>query len=117
MIKFFANLRASLIVGQANKHLQNQRYRDALERAERALKLDLNENFTWSCLLIAGKSRVHLGDVDRAEEQLERARAILAPRLECQPDSTHLRHILEDIERYLDAIERQRDGTASSDDS
>ncbi len=117
MFKFFENLRASLIVGQASKHLQNQRYRDALERAERALKLDLNENFTWSCLLIAGKSRVHLGDVDRAEEQLERARAMLAPRLERQPDSTHLRHILEDIERYLDAIQRHRDESVPDDDA
>ncbi len=110
MFKFFESLHASLVVGQASKHLRNERYRDALERAERALSLDLNENFTWSCLLIAGKSRVHLGDVDRAEAQLHEAREILAPRLERQPESTHLRHIVDEIDRYLDAIERHRVG-------
>ena len=117
MFKFLESLHASLIVGQASKHLQNQRYRDALERAEHALRLDLNENFTWSCLLIAGKSRVHLGDIDRAEPQLERARSMLAPRLEREPDSMHLRHILEDIEHYLDAIERHRAGQAGDGDT
>ena len=117
MFRFLESLRASLLVGQASKHLRNERYRDALERAERALTLDLNENFTWSCLLIAGKSRVHLGDLDRAEEQLRKAREMLEPRRERQPDSTHLRHILEDIERYLDAIERHRAGQSAGEDT
>ncbi len=115
MFKFLESLHASFVVGQANKHFRNERYRDALERAERALALELNENFTWLCLLIAGKSRVHLGDVDRAEEQLRRAQAMLAPRLERQPESQHLQHIVADLERYLDAIERHRSGADGND--
>ena len=110
MFKFFDSLRASLVVGQANKHFRNQRYRDALARAEHALGLGVNENFALLCLLIAGKSRVHLGDVDRAEEALKRAREMLAPRLAAQPDAPHLQNIVADIERYLDSIERHRRG-------
>lgn len=117
MPRFFQSLRASLVAGQANKHFRNQRYRDALECAERGLALRPDENLTWLCLSIAGKSRVHLGDVDRAEEQLRQAHALLAPRFERQHDSTHLRHILEDIERYLDTIERHRAGPAADEDT
>lgn len=116
MFKFLESLRASLVAGQANKHFYNRRYRDALERAERGLALQPNENLTWLCLSIAGKSRVHLGDVERAEQQLSRAHELLAPRLEQHPDSTHLRHILEDIERYLDAVERHRSEQAAGSD-
>ena len=109
MFEFFASLRASLVVGQANKHFRNQRYREALARAEHALGLaGLNVNFALLCLLIAGKSRVHLGEVDRAEEELKRANELLAPRLAAQPDAPHLRNIVADIERYLEAIEKHR---------
>lgn len=116
MFEFFASLRASLVVGQANKHFRNQRYRDALARAEHALGLGLNENFALLCLLIAGKSRVHLGDVDRAEDELRRARELIAPRLAAQPDSPHVQNIVEDIERYLNTIEKHRRGETQADD-
>lgn len=116
MFKFFESLRVSLVAGQANKHFRNQRYREALERAEHALSLGLNVNFALLCLLIAGKSRVHLGEVDRAEEYLKYARELLAPRLAAQPDAPHLQNIAADIERYLDSIERHRRGENQPDE-
>lgn len=110
-------MHASLVVGQASKHFRNQRYRDALERAERAVTLGPDENLLLLARILAGKSRVHLGEVDCAEADLTRARDMLAPRLAAQPDSPHLQNIVADIERYLDAIaEHRAQGAATNTD-
>ena len=51
---FLASFRAALLLGKANRQLQNAQYEDALERALRAKKLPLKSQYAWLCAMIEG---------------------------------------------------------------
>ena len=104
---FLTSFRAALLLGKANRQLQNGDYRPALERAQKAAKLPLQPQFAWLCAMIEGESRYHLGDREGAREPLARARDLLAPQLAAQPDSKNLQNILGDIESLLTAIDQE----------
>ena len=74
---FLASFRAALLLGKANRQLQDAQYEAALERALRARMLPLKPQYAWLCAMIEGKSRYHLGDRDGALEPLLRARGFL----------------------------------------
>ncbi len=105
---FLASFRAALLLGKANRQLQNAEYDAALERALRAGKLPLKPQYAWLCAMIEGKSRYHLGDRDSALEPLRRARAGLQPMLDAQPDSKPLQNIRDDIESLITNLEPEQ---------
>ncbi len=95
-----------MLLGKAHKYLQNERYQDALDKALQASKLKLEEQFEWLCHSIEGKARFHLGDEEKALRALRRAQTILASRLEKEADSKPLQNIVNDINHYIDKIEK-----------
>ncbi len=105
---FLANFRAALLLGKANRQLQDAQYEAALGRALRARKLPLKPQYAWLCAMIEGKSRYHLGDRGGALEPLLRARGFLQPILAAQPDSKPLQNIRNDIEALIATIEPEQ---------
>ncbi len=106
MFKFLTSFRAALLLGKANKRLENGRYRDALERALKAKKLPLNPHFAWLCHSIEGKSRYHLGDSENALPALRKAEELLQPIVQARAESRHLQNIVRDIRAYIEKIEQ-----------
>ncbi len=104
----FASFRAALLLGKANRQLQDADYEAALARALRARKLPLKPQYAWLCAMIEGKSRYHLGDRDGALEPLRRARDGLQPMLAAQPDSRPLHNIRDDIESLIANLEPEQ---------
>ena len=94
-----------MLLGKGHKFLENGRYQEALEKALKAKRLDLEEQFEWLCHSIEGKSRYFLGDKEKALPSLRRAQEILASILEKEKESKPLRNIMNDITRYIKKIE------------
>ena len=94
-----------MLLGKANKQLENRRFEDALARALRAQQLPLGEQFEWLSYSVEGKARCHLGDFENALPALRRAEAALQPIVERQPESKHLQNIKNDIHAYIEKIE------------
>jgi len=94
-----------MLLGKGHKFLERGRYEEALEKALKAKKLKLEEQFEWLCHSIEGKSRYHLGDKENALISLRRAEEILALKLENEKDSKPLQNILNDVTRYIEKIE------------
>ncbi|MCH8105786.1 MAG: hypothetical protein IIC58_09830 [Proteobacteria bacterium] len=105
-MKFITSIRASLLLGKGHKLFESGRYQQALEKALKAKKLELEEQFEWLCHSIEGKSRYHLGDKENALVALKRAQQILASKLEKEKDSEPLQNIMDDITGYIELIER-----------
>lgn len=114
MFKFLNSFRAALLLGKANKQLENRKFNDALERALRAQQLPLGEQFEWLSYSIEGKARSHLGDFENALPALKRAEALLQPIVERQADAKHLQNIINDIRSYIDKIEPTSSGDADA---
>ena len=95
-----------MLLGKAHKLLVRGLYQEALDKALKAKKLDLEEHFVWLCHTIEGKSRYHLGDKKNALDCLQSAKEILAPKLEKEKDSMHLQNIVNDIIDYIEKIEQ-----------
>lgn len=110
MFKFLNSFRVALLLGKAHKQLENRRFDDALERAQRAQRLPLTPQFEWLCYSIEGKARSHLGDFDNALPALRRAEAVLQPILDAQSDSRHLQNIMTDIRAYIEKVETAEKG-------
>ena len=104
-MKFINSIRASLLLGKGHKFFENGRYQEALEKALKAKRLKLEEQFEWLCHSIEGRSRYHLGDKENALLALRRAQKILASKLENETDSKALRNIMNDITEYIEKIE------------
>ncbi len=109
MFKFINSFRAALLLGKAHKQFENRRFGEALERALRAQRLPLTEQFEWLSYSIEGKSRCHLGDFENALPALRRAESALQPILESKPESKHLHNIMNDIRAYIEKIESAGD--------
>lgn len=95
-----------MLLGKGHKLFESGRYQQALEKALKAKKLELEEQFEWLCHSIEGKSRYHLGDKENALVALKRAQQILASKLEKEKDSEPLQNIMDDITGYIELIER-----------
>ncbi|MDH3375980.1 MAG: hypothetical protein OEQ39_03310 [Gammaproteobacteria bacterium] len=107
-MKLINSIRASLLLGKGHKFLQNGRYQEALEKALKARRLDLEEQYEWLCHTIEGKSRYYLGDKENALPSLQRAKEILTSKLEKEKKSESLLNIIDDITKHIENIE-QRD--------
>ena len=94
-----------MLLGKAHKLFENGRYQDALDRALKAKRLKLEEQFEWLCYSIEGRSRYHLGDKENALPALQSAQKILALKLEKEKQSQPLRNIMNDITNYIEKIE------------
>ena len=112
MFKFFNSFRAALLLGKANKLLENRNFEGALERALKAQQLPLGEQFEWLSYSIEGKARSHLGDLEKALSALRRAESLFTPIAARQPESKHLQNIVNDIRAYIDKIEPSAGGDA-----
>jgi tetratricopeptide (TPR) repeat protein len=108
MFKFLKSLRAAMTLGKAQKLLRKKRYREALEKAEKAQQLELEENFYWLSHSIAGKSHYHLGEFEESLVSLRKAEEILAPKLLETEESESLVNIMAGITWYIDKIEESR---------
>lgn len=95
-----------MLLGKGHKLFESGRYQQALEKALKAKKLELEEQFEWLCHSIEGKSRYHLGDKENALVALKRAQQILASKLEKEKESKPLQNIMDDITGYIELIER-----------
>lgn len=95
-----------MLLGKGHKFLESGRYEEALEKALKARNLKLEEQFEWLCHSIEGKSRYHLGDKENALISLQRAKEILASKVEKEKESKPLQNILNDITRYVEKIEQ-----------
>lgn len=105
MFGFVTSFRAALLLGKAHKQLDRGRYRDALERALKAQKLQLSEQFEWLSYSIEGRARYQLGDLQNALPALQKAEALLRPIAEARADSKHLQNIIGDIRVHIDKAE------------
>ena len=105
MAGFFTNFRAALLLGKGQKHFDNRRFSEALERALKAKQLRLEPQFELLCHTIEGKSRAHLGDHENALSALRRAHQIAGQILAARGDSKHLQNIRADLAEYIDKIE------------
>lgn len=94
-----------MLLGKGHKFLENGRYEEALEKAQKASKLKLEEQFEWLCHTIEGKSRYHLGDRQNALIALRKAEVILLAKLEKEKTSKPLQNILNDVSAYIQKIE------------
>ena len=108
MVGFINSFRAALLLGKAHKQLDRGRYRDALERALKAKKLQLSEQFEWLSYSIEGKARYQLGDPQNALPALQKAEALLRPIAEARSDSKHLQNIIGDLRAHIEKIESER---------
>jgi len=95
-----------MLLGKGHKLLEKGLYQEALDKALKAKKLNLEEHFVWLCHTIEGKSRYHLGDKKNALDSLRKAKEILAPKLEKEKESKHLQNIVSDIINYIEKIEQ-----------
>ena len=109
MFGFLTSFRAALLLGKAHKQLDRGRYRDALERALSAQKLQLSQQFEWLSYSIEGKARYYLGDSKNALPALQKAEALLGPIAEARADSKHLQNIIGDIRNHIEKIESGSD--------
>jgi len=105
-MKFFSSIRASMLLGKGHKLLESGRYEEALDKALKAGRLELDEQFEWLCHLIEGKSRYHLGDTKNALISLRKAEAILATKLDREHSSESLQNILDDVIRHIEKIQQ-----------
>ena len=110
MFGFLTSFRAALLLGKAHRQLDHGRYRDALERALKAQKLRLPEQFEWLSYSIEGKARYQLGDSQNALPALQKAEVLLRPIAEARADSKHLQNIIGDIRTHIERIERSGGG-------
>ena len=94
-----------MLLGKGHKLLESGRYQEALEKALKARRLELDEQFEWLCDLIEGKSRYHLGDNENALNSLRKAEAILVAKLDREHSSASLQNILDDAIRHIEKIE------------
>ena len=113
MRKFLTTLRAALILGKGQKHLEQGRHREALERCLRADQLALEPQFALLRHSIEGKARYRLGDHTQALTALLEAERILEAIVAQRGESTHLRNIGADIRRHIELI-REIDGDATA---
>jgi hypothetical protein len=95
-----------MLLGAAHKHLQNGRYQKALDKALKAKRLKLEEQFEWLCHSIEGKSRYYLGDKENALPSSKRAQEILSVKLEKEKESIPLQNIMDDITKHIENIEQ-----------
>ncbi len=95
-----------MLLGKGHKLFENGRYQESLERALKAKRLQLDEQFEWLCHSIEGKSRFHLGDRDNALPALRKAQEILASKPARDRESRHLQNIVSDIDSYIEKIEQ-----------
>lgn len=114
MRKFLTSLRAAMILGKGQKHFDNGRYREALERSLRAGQLALDPQFALLRHSIAGKSHYHLGDHAKALTALREAERTLAAIVADRGESTHLHNIGADIRRHIE-LARAADSGAEAD--
>ena len=106
MFGFLTSFRAALLLGKAHRQLDRGHYRDALERALKAQKLELSEQFEWLSYSIEGRARYRLGDSINALPALQKAEALLRPIAEARADSKHLHNIIGDIRAHIEKIEQ-----------
>jgi tetratricopeptide (TPR) repeat protein len=106
-VKILDSIRASMLLGKGHKFLEAGRYREALEKALKAKRLQLDEQFEWLCHSIEGKSRFHLGDEENALPALRRAQKILASKSDEERESKHFQNIVGDIDSYIEKIEKE----------
>ena len=105
-MKFINSIKASMLLGKGHKLLQSGLYQEALEKALKARRLNLGEQHEWLSHTIEGKSRYYLGDKENALPALQRAKEILALKLETEKESKSLQNIINDVTRYVEAIEQ-----------
>ena len=105
-MKIFHSIRASMLLGKGHKFFERGRYKEALEKALKAKRLKLDEQFEWLCHSIEGKSRYHLGDRENALPALRRAQEILASKPAREQESKPFQNIVDDINRYIEKIEQ-----------
>ncbi len=96
-----------MALGKAQKLFRKKRYREALEKAVKVQRQELDENFYWLSLSIAGKCQYHLGEYEKSLASLRKAEEILAPKLleSKQPES--LVNIMASITSYIEKIEKK----------